>query len=153
MVTTPLDWACASIALAEPESRLTIIRTPTPSLSIDCACVVCVVAEPLAFWMSQVRPYWSHCVFSSLGSELTHRGEEFVSGRRMPTLLFLYVGVPLLLLLLPEAALVVELPPPVVEVLPLLFELLHPAALNATAAPSAVIASIALRMGACPFLV
>lgn len=86
---------------------------------------------------------------------MTHRGEELVSGSRMPTLLFLYVGVPLLLLLLlePAAALVVELPPPVVEPLLLLLELLHPAALNATAAPSAVIASIALRMGACPFLV
>ena len=89
MVTTPLALAWASIALAEPESRLVIIRTPTPSLSIDWACEVIVVAEPLAFWMSQVRPYWSHCVFSSFGSELTQRGEELVSGSRMPTLLFL----------------------------------------------------------------
>jgi hypothetical protein len=52
-----------------------------------------------------------------------------------------------------EEPLLAELPPEEEEVEePLLFELLQPAALNATAAPSAVIARIALRIGACPFL-
>ena len=58
---------------------------------------------------------------------MTHRGEELVSGSRMPTLVFL--GAELLPLVLPED-----------------FELLQPAALSAKAAPSAVVARIALRM-------
>ena len=58
--------------------------------------------------------------------------------------------MPLLLLLLLEPAALVVDPPPVVEEEPLLLELLQPAALSATAAPSAVIARIALRIGSLP---
>jgi hypothetical protein len=62
--------------------------TPTPSLIIDWACDCICVADPFALSIVQSRLYFVHCAPSSFGSAETQRGEEAVSGSRMPTLLF-----------------------------------------------------------------
>src|SRR5215467_14709330 len=98
METTLCCAARSSIALPEPGSRSVTSSTPTPALIMAWACVCIVVALPLALSMMQLRLYLMHCALSSFGSPETHRGEEAVSGSRMPTLLFLgaaeFVPVP-----------------------------------------------------------
>lgn len=50
--------------------------------------MVCMLlAEPPAFWMLQVRLYLVQSALSAVGSAVTQRGEEVVSGRMMPTLM------------------------------------------------------------------
>src|SRR5215467_8273736 len=51
----------------------------------------------------QTRPSFWHSALSSFGSAETQRGEEAVSGNRMPTLLFFAAVLPELLLLLLQA--------------------------------------------------
>src|SRR5215468_3992494 len=94
MVTTLCCLARSWIALPEPGSRSVISRTPTPALIMDCACVCIVDALPLALSMVQSSLYVWHCLLSSSGSAETHRGEDAVSGRRMPTLLFVGAAAP-----------------------------------------------------------
>src|SRR3954451_11455327 len=83
---TPALAACCSIAAPEAASRSTIMRTFTPEASICWAMVFILGAEPSAFWMSQLRLYFVQLAFSAAGSAVTHRGEDVVSGRMMPTL-------------------------------------------------------------------
>ena len=73
------------MALPEPESRFATMSTPTPALIRAWACACWVVALPLALSMLQVRLYVTHCLLSSSGSAETQRGEDAVSGSRMPT--------------------------------------------------------------------
>src|SRR5689334_15250751 len=104
MVTTPCCLARSWIALPESGSRSVMSRTPTPALIIDWACACMVWALPLALSMMQFSLYLMHWALSSLGSADTQRGDEAVSGSRMPTLLFVAVVLPELLLLLLQAA-------------------------------------------------
>jgi hypothetical protein len=96
------------MALPEPESRFTSSRTPTPALISAWACDCWVVALPLALSMEQVSLWTVHCFLSSVGSAETQRGEDAVSGSRMPT--FVFTGAELALvdvegvLLLPQPA-------------------------------------------------
>src|SRR3954447_26291571 len=83
---TPAAEACFSIAAPEAWSRLTMTSALMPSPSIWLAMDFIVAGEPLAFWISQVRLYFVHAAFSAAGSAVTHRGDEVVSGRMMPTL-------------------------------------------------------------------
>ena len=49
--------------------------------------MVCILrAEPPAFWMSQSRLYFWQSALRAVGSAVTQRGEDVVSGRMMPTL-------------------------------------------------------------------
>src|SRR3954447_3329930 len=83
---TPFLAASCSILAPDAASRSTIIRTLTFADSI-CRAMVCILlAEPPAFWMSQSRLYFVQSAFSAVGSAVTQRGEDVVSGRMMPTL-------------------------------------------------------------------
>src|SRR5690242_3135128 len=71
----------------ESESRLTIIRTLTPSLIIASQMVPNLVLSPPAFWMSDLKPA-SVNAFCRLGRSLaSHRGDVVVSGRITPMVL------------------------------------------------------------------
>src|ERR1700742_1455657 len=108
MTLTPCDWALASIAAPEPESRLTSSSTLAP-LVIICS----------AFWMSDLMPAASNAFFRNGRSTVSQRVEDLESGSRTPTL-------PSFLVLLPELA-VLELE------LELLLLLPHPATTIAAA--------------------
>src|SRR3954467_3449266 len=90
----PLLLASFSIAAPDALSRLTIMRTLTPSFSIPSAMVFMVVALPCAFWMLQLRLFFWQAAFSACGAGVTHRCEDLVSGRMMPTLVPLPSRVP-----------------------------------------------------------
>src|SRR4051794_1907555 len=94
MLTMPAVPAFLRQAAPESESRLTIIRTLTPSLIIESQIVPNLAVSPPAFWMSDSMPA-SLKAFVRLGRSLpSHRGDVVASGRITPTL-------PLLLLPLP----------------------------------------------------
>src|SRR4051794_22961279 len=86
MVVMPLLCASCSIAAPEAESRLVIMRTLMPLLSMLSAMVFILPASFCAFWMSQLRLTLAHSAFIASGSEVTQRCEDWVSGRMMPTL-------------------------------------------------------------------
>src|SRR3954451_2104969 len=74
-------------APAESESRVTIMRTATPSLIIASQMVPNLVLSPPAFWMSDWKPA-SVNAFCRLGRSLaSQRGEVVVSGRITPIFL------------------------------------------------------------------
>src|SRR5579875_1839906 len=141
----PLLAASFSIAAPDALSRLTIMRTLTPSLSMLSAIVFIVAALPWAFWMS----HWSLAVAQSArsasGSEVTQRCEDLVSGRMMPTLALLPLSAPL-----DEAGADAEEPldvPPAGADEPVDFLPLELHAVRAsTAAPSTAIEAVVLRM-------
>src|SRR3954452_450086 len=92
---TPFLAASCSIFAPEAGSRLTIIRTLILSASI-CRAMVCILlAEPPAFWMLQSRLYFAQSALSAVGSAVTQRGEDVVSGRMIPTFAPLPSMVPL----------------------------------------------------------
>src|SRR3954453_3225405 len=92
---TPFLAASCSIFAPEAGSRLTIIRTLILSASI-CRAMVCILlAEPPAFWMLQSRLYFAQSALSAVGSAVTQRGEDVVSGRMIPTFAPLPSTVPL----------------------------------------------------------
>src|SRR3954452_9207135 len=86
MVVMPLPWASCSIAAPDAESRLVIISTLMPLLSMLSAMLFILPASFCAFWMSQLRLTFLHSALSASGSEVTQRWEDWVSGRMMPTL-------------------------------------------------------------------
>src|SRR5262249_6401552 len=91
MTGTPCCLALLITAAALGESRLTISRALTPSLSIWSAIVPNLVLSPLAFWMSASTPAALNDCASSGRSAPSQRAEEAVSGRITPTLAFLVV--------------------------------------------------------------
>src|SRR3954452_16743209 len=112
MLTMPAVLAFFRQAAPESESRLTIIRTLTPSLIMESQMVPNLAVSPPAFWMSDWIPA-SVKAFVRLGRSLpSQRGDVVASGRITPTLPdALEPVVPLLpalglslLLLLPHAA-------------------------------------------------
>ncbi len=144
----------ASFSMAAPDawSRLTITSALAPLASICSAMDFIVDGLPLAFLMSQLRLYFLHAAASAVGSAVTQRGEDVVSGRMMPTLAPLPFALPPLVVLelddeddeeFPagwegwEAAVVVPPPPP-----------LEPQAASAKAAatPIAATDTLLLRM-------
>jgi hypothetical protein len=84
-VITPAFLAAWRIAAPEAASRSTIIRALTPDDSICCAIVFIFAAEAPAFWMSQFKFAFLQAARRAVGSAVTQRGEEVVSGRMMPT--------------------------------------------------------------------
>src|ERR1051326_1540399 len=84
MVATPWALALVSTALPLPESRSTITRTVTPSLSIWSAMVWNWFLSPCAFWMSYFRPLALNAASSEGRSWLSHRTEDLLSGRITP---------------------------------------------------------------------
>src|SRR5690242_20985805 len=99
MLTMPAAAAFLRQAAPELESRLTIIRTLTPSLIIESQIVPNLVVSPPAFWMSEPMPASSKAFFRLGRSLPSQRGEVVASGRITPTF------PPLLLLLPPEGVL------------------------------------------------
>src|SRR4051794_12688797 len=73
-------------AAAEGESRLTINRTLTPSLSIWSAIVANFALSPLAFWMSDCTPAALKALARNGRSAFSQRADDWVSGRITPTL-------------------------------------------------------------------
>src|SRR4051812_45111849 len=146
---TPAAFACCSMAAPDAASRSTIMSTLTPEASICCAMVFIFAAEPSAFWMSHWRLYVEQAAFRALGSAVTQRGEDVVSGRMMPTFAPFpsIVPPPALAELLVDAGGVEpvlvaggaeELLPPPLE--------LHAARANAAAAPSTATDIVLLRI-------
>src|SRR5438309_412471 len=82
----PFWVASFSIVAPEAGSRFTIMRTLTPSFSIDCAMVRILTLSPCAFWMSHCRLSTLHWATRAGWSALAHRAEDWVSGRMIPTL-------------------------------------------------------------------
>src|SRR6476659_5213261 len=91
---TPFLAASCSIFAPDAGSRLTIISTLILSAVIWRAMVCILAAEPPAFWMLHVRFAFRQAALSAVGSAVTHRGEDVVSGRMMPTLAPLPSTVP-----------------------------------------------------------
>src|ERR1051326_6425786 len=84
MVATPWALALASTALPLPESRSTITRTVTPSLSIWSAMVWNWFLSPWAFWMSYFKPLALNASAREGRSWASHRTEDLLSGRITP---------------------------------------------------------------------
>src|SRR4051794_20915344 len=103
MVFTPCDFAFASIAAPEPESRLTSRITFAPLVIACSACCCWVDLSPWAFWMVAGTPAALNAAVRSGRSAVSQRTEDFVSGSSTATL-SAELLLPLLLLLL--------LPPP-----------------------------------------
>src|SRR5690242_19609461 len=93
MVTTLCCLARSWMALPEPGSRSVMSRTPMPALIMAWAWACIVVALPLALSMMQFRLNLIHILLISFGSPDVHRGDDAVSGRSTPTLLFFVAGV------------------------------------------------------------
>src|SRR6185437_9559387 len=84
-------WMPAPLALfrqAEPVSlsRVTIMRTLTPSAIMLSQMVPNFALSPLAFWMSDWTPAASKAFLRDGRSLFSHRGEVCASGRITPTL-------------------------------------------------------------------
>src|SRR3954447_17137819 len=105
MTLTPWDFALASIAAPEPESRLTSSRTLAPFVMACSACCCWVDLSPWAFWIVAGTPAALNACCKSGRSAVSQRTDDFVSGSSTATLSAeLLLLLPLLLLLL--------LPPP-----------------------------------------
>src|SRR5690242_19742730 len=97
MLVMPACVAFFRHAAPESGSRLTIMRTLTPSLIIESQIVPNLAVSPPAFWMSEPTPAALKAA-SRLGRSLfSQRGDVVVSGRITPT-------VPLVAPLEPPAA-------------------------------------------------
>src|SRR3954447_15111158 len=100
MTLTPWDFALASIAAPEPESRLTSRITFAPLVIACSACCCCVDLSPWAFWMVAGTPAALNACWSSGRSAVSQRTDDFVSGSSTATL-SAELLLPLLLLLPP----------------------------------------------------
>src|SRR3954452_4181617 len=100
MTLTPRDFALASIAAPEPESRLTSSRTFAPFVMACSACCCWVDLSPWAFWIVTGTPACLNAACRSGRSAVSQRTDDFVSGSSTATL-SAELLVPLLLLLLP----------------------------------------------------
>src|ERR1700742_2716476 len=105
MLLMPAAAAFFRQALPESESRLTIMRTETPSLIMLEQRGLSFVLSPPAFWMSPLKPAAVNAAFRLGRSLASHRGEVVVSGRMTPMVLTLaLLPEPELPPLLPHAA-------------------------------------------------
>src|SRR3954469_14863568 len=100
MTFTPCDFAFASIAAPEPESRLTSSRTFAPFVMACSACCCWVDLSPCAFWMVTGTPAALNACWSNGRSAVSQRTDDFVSGSSTATL-SAELLLPLLLLLPP----------------------------------------------------
>src|SRR4029453_615480 len=105
MTFTPRDWALASMAAPEPESRFTSRSTFAPFVICCSACCCWVDLSPCALSIVTGTPAALKAASSSGRSNDSQRTEDFVSGSRTPT----FWALPPLLL--------VEAPPPDVDAL------------------------------------
>src|SRR3954447_12639717 len=108
MLGIPAAVAFLRHAAPDSGSRLTIMRTLTPSLIIESQIVPNFAVSPPAFWMSDSMPASSNA-FVRLGRSLpSQRGDVVASGRITPTLPLAFLlpeeGLSLLLSSLPHAA-------------------------------------------------
>ena len=85
MVVMPLLWASFSIAAPEAESRLTIMRTLMPLLSMPSAMVFIFAASFCAFWMSQLRLTFVHSAFIASGLDRISSVSKMLSIRSRET--------------------------------------------------------------------
>src|SRR3954465_5520730 len=108
MTLTPWDFALASIAAPEPESRFTSRITFAPLVIACSACCCWVDLSPWAFWMVAGTPAALNAAVRSGRSAVSQRTEDFVSGSSTATL-SAELLLPLLLLLPPPPPL--SLPP------------------------------------------
>src|SRR3954452_16260336 len=109
MTLRPWDFALASIAAPEPESRLTSRITFAPLVIACSAGCCCVDLSPWAFWIVTGTPADLNACWSNGRSAVSQRTDDFVSGSSTATL-----SAELLLLLLPPLL----LPPPPPPLLP-----------------------------------
>src|ERR687892_1671665 len=109
MTLTPWDFALASIAAPEPESRLTSRITFAPLVIACSACCCWVDLSPWAFWMVAGTPAALNACWSSGRSAVSQRTDDFVSGSSTATLSADLL--PPLLLLLPPPPPPLSLPP------------------------------------------
>src|ERR1044072_596013 len=86
MLTMPASVAFFRHAAPESGSRLTIMRTLTPSLIIESQIVPNLLVSPPAFWMSDSTPAASNALVRLGRSLFSQRGEVVASGRMTPTL-------------------------------------------------------------------
>src|SRR3954454_17273701 len=107
MTLTPWDFALASIAAPDPESRLTSRITFAPLVIACSACCCCVDLSPWAFWIVTGTPADLNACWSNGRSAVSQRTDDFVSGSSTATL-----SAALLLLLLPRLLLPPPPPPP-----------------------------------------
>src|SRR6476469_3914961 len=85
MLVMPAAVAFFMHAAPDSGSRLTIMRTLTPSLIIESQMVPNLAVSPPAFWMSEPTPAALNAA-SRLGRSLfSQRGDVVVSGRITPT--------------------------------------------------------------------
>src|SRR4051794_24096194 len=85
MLVIPAAVAFLRHAAPDSGSRLTIMRTLTPSLIIESQIVPNFAVSPPAFWMSEPTPAALNAA-SRLGRSLfSQRGDVVVSGRITPT--------------------------------------------------------------------
>src|SRR3954469_1773734 len=101
MTLTPRDFALASIAAPEPESRLTSRITFAPLVIACSACCCWVDLSPWAFWIVAGTPAALNACCRSGRSAVSQRTEDFVSGSSTATLSAELLLLPLLLLLPP----------------------------------------------------
>src|SRR6266542_2870845 len=111
MTFTPRDWALASMAAPDPESRFTSRSTFAPFVISCSACCCWVDLSPCALSIVTGTPAALKAASSSGRSNDSQRTDDFVSGSSTPT----FWALPPLLLL-------VEAPPPDVDELLLLSE-------------------------------
>src|SRR3954452_22948049 len=110
MTLTPCDFALASIAAPEPESRLTSRITFAPLVIACSACCCWVDLSPWAFWMVAGTPADLNAAVRSGRSAVSQRTDDFVSGSSTATLSAELLPLALLLLL-PPPPLPLSLPP------------------------------------------
>src|SRR4051794_15047098 len=108
MTLTPRDFAFASIAAPEPESRLTSRMTLAPLVIACSACCCWVDLSPWAFWIVTGTPACLNAAVRSGRSAVSQRTDDFVSGSSTATLSAELLPAELLLLL-PELLLPLEL--------------------------------------------
>src|SRR4051794_24719028 len=101
MTFTPCDFALASIAAPEPESRLTSRITFAPLVIACSACCCWVDLSPWAFWMVAGTPADLNAAVRSGRSAVSQRTDDFVSGSSTATLSAELLPLLLLLLLPP----------------------------------------------------
>src|SRR5918911_3511263 len=86
MTLTPCDFALASIAAPEPESRLTSRITLAPLVIACSACCCCVDLSPSAFSIVDLTPAASNACLRSGRSTVSQRTDDLESGSSTATL-------------------------------------------------------------------
>src|SRR3954452_20638125 len=86
MTLTPWDFALASIAAPDPESRLTSRSTFAPLVIACSACCCCVDLSPSAFWIVASTPAALNAWPRNGRSTVSQRTDDFESGSSTATL-------------------------------------------------------------------